>query len=74
MHKLTTYETDKFLERKLLSNLTQEVLNNLTIVNSIKDTEFVAETSPMVKDPDGFSGKFYALFSSLQGPELPSEI
>ena len=54
---------EKFLERQILSNLTEEELNNLTIVKSIKDTEFVDETSPVVKDPDSFSGKFYPIFS-----------
>ena len=62
---------DKFLERQILSNLTEEELNNLTIVKSIKDTEFVDESSPVVKDPDSSSGKFYPIFSSLQSPERP---
>lgn len=63
-------------ERQVLPNLTEEELNNMTTVLSIKDTEFVIETFPTinlptVKVPDGFTGKFYHTFVGCELRELP---
>ena len=37
---------DKFLERQVLPNFTEEELNNMTSLISIQDAEFVVENFP----------------------------
>lgn len=45
-------------ERQVLPNLTEEELNNVTSVLSIKDTEFVIETFPTVNPSNSESSRW----------------
>ena len=58
---------EKSLERCKLPKLPHEVIDNLNIPITSKETEFVIRRLPTVKnpDPDGFTGEFYQMFKEL---------
>lgn len=48
----------RIFERQVLPNLTEEELNNMTSVLSIKDTEFVIETFPTINPSNSESSRW----------------